>query len=711
MTETELLRILKEEETQASSFHNSELAADQAGALDRYHARPYGDEVAGRSQVVTHDLEDAINWIMPDLMRMFMGADQIVSLEGTNAEDEESGRTDEAADYLDFIFRNDNDGDEVIHDFAFDGLLQRMGVVSVAWKDPEPKAPKELQGVSPEQLVKFTQDPEYEILEQEQDPQTGMFSLLVQQTPKMGRCKVEPVPPEEFAISKQARCVDSAQYHRRKREKYYSELMLMFPDMRDKMDPEGTITRQEEELSTDPRFIARHSDDALSTMNTSDAGPRKKGILLEEYIRADFDGDGVAELRCIKRVGDVICENVVVDKSQFVVWTPIRVAHRVAGRSMDDLLKDIMKIRTVIMRRALDGMAQSLTPRKAANTKLLGEEGIADLTDNDIGGVVRVDGDVREAIMDLTTPDTSGSALAVMEYMDQRSEEASGVNRQSQGMDPQAMNKTATGIDLLQAAGKVRTELIARWLAKGLERVFKRMLELVIAHQDGPRQVKIKGKFIEIDPRNWSDEMGVRVHVAMAAASRSSQVANLMMIAQKQEQILQLAGPANPMVPLPKYRHTLAKAVEAMGFKDSSQFFAEIPDEWQPPQEGEKQDPKMVEVQAKIAADQAKMQADQQMKAQEFEHKKQMAELDAQTQTQIAAQKIANEREIAILRMQAESEQAAQRTAAEMHLARWKAEQEMMLARENNVMAAANRTHEIKTKAVSNGVRMGGKIG
>lgn len=708
MTDEELLSLLKTEEANASSFYNSELADDQAKALDHYHAKPYGDEVKGRSSVVSHDVEDAINWIMPDLMRVFMGADQILSLDGATEEDEQLGRTQQAADYMEHIFRRDNDGETVLHDFAFDGLLQRIGFMSIAWEDPKPKAPKLLEGVSPENLVKYTTDAEYEILEQEEDPETGLFRLKVRHKPRMGRVCIEGVPSEEMAWSKAARSLETARYHRRKRQKPMSELRSMFPALKD-YDEDGA-SKQDDDPETDARFIARFSDE---NSNTTDANSKQKmGTLYEEFVRCDFDGDGFEELRSVKRVGNVICENVMVDASDFVDWTPIRVAHKMAGRSLDDVLKDIQKIKTVLTRRLLDGLAQSLTPRKAVNTMMVEEEGVGDLLDNDIGGVVRVNGDWRAAIGELTTPDTSASALQAIEHMDGRAEEASGVTRHSQGLDPQALNKTASGIDLLQAAAKSRTELVARWLAKGLERVFARILHLVCAHQDAPRQVKIKGQWVDIDPRGWSDEMGVTVHVAMAAASRAAQVSNLSVVATKQEAILQTAGPSNPIVTLVQYRNTLAKMVEAMGFKDAGQFFAEIPEGYQPPEPQQQQDPKILAVQAQIEAAKLKAQADQQAREAELVQKRELAAMEGQQAHELAMQKMANEFELAQIKLRAEQQAAADRTAAEMALARWKAEQEVELAREQGArrdMMQLNGSGQRET--LGHPVRMGGKVG
>ena len=165
MSDDELIAILRAEETDATSYYTSELATDQADAMDRYFAAPYGNEIENRSQVRTHDIEDTINWILPDLMRVFK-AGEMVSCTPNAADDEDN--VDDAADYLEHVFFVDNPGAAIIHDFAFDGLLQRLGVISVMWEDPKPRIPQILEGVTVEQLMKLDADPEYEILEQEQ---------------------------------------------------------------------------------------------------------------------------------------------------------------------------------------------------------------------------------------------------------------------------------------------------------------------------------------------------------------------------------------------------------------------------------------------------------------------------------------------------------------------------------------------------------------
>lgn len=645
MTETQLLTLLKEQETDAASFYSSQLAHVQAEAMKRFHAEPYGDEIEGRSRVVTHDVEDTINWIMPKLMRTFMQADELIILDDPSTDNTQA--TICAAEYLKHVVFKDNDGEVIIHDYAFDALLQRIGVVRVTWEDPQPKPARLLEGVSAEVLAKYMSDPEYEILEQEQeegdtqpDPMTGQvplpsFSLKVQHTPAMGRVVIENIPPEEFAFSRRARSARTADYQRWKREVFLADLNRMYPG---KLD---TLTNDERsDVSSDGRLAARFPDEATDDdHNSSNSAGRRKVWLIEEELRVDYDADGITELRHVKRVGDVILENEEVERSEFHVWTPIRVAHRMAGRSLTDTLVDLAKIRTRILRNTLDSMSQSLVPRPVVNKQMADEETIAAILDADIGSPIMVNGNAGEALQWQVTPDVSGTGLQIMEYLDQKAEVATGVTRHAQGLRAEAITDTKGGIEALQSAANDRIELIARWLGKGLQEIFESVMHLLSSHQDGPRIIKIKGKPLPIDPRTWSDQMAVTISVGMTIENRQTQLANLGMIASAQKEFLMQAGPGNPVVGFPEIRHTLALMAERLGFRSADKFFKEIPEGWQPPPPGP--DPKVVEAQGRLQIEQAKTQATMQAKGQELQMRAQEGQVQADLERWRAEQEMA----------------------------------------------------------------------
>lgn len=738
MDDKQLLRILKEEEADAASYYDSEIAQIQSDAMDRYHGKKYGDEVDDRSQVVTRDIADTIHWTMPHLMRVFLESDELITCEDDALDDDQALR--QSADYLKHVFFKDNVGDTVIHDFCFDALLQRIGITRVGWKDPEPGPAKVVEGVTEEQLAKYVQDAEYEILEQEEEIKAiegqsyRCFTLKIRRTPKVGRAVVEVVPPEEFRVSRRAKSLPDSDYHGWKSQVFLAEVVAEFPDKRSELDPSGKLHSAKDDTgvdtSTDTRADSRFPDEPTTTKDGDRSSwnslGRRKVWQHVEYIRADQDGDGVVELRRIRRVGDCILENDAVEESEFTAWSPIRVSHRLIGQSLADTLIDLQKIRTVLTRAALDGFARSLQPRTVVNERMMTTATLDQILDHEIGGVITVSGSVADAFREVVSPDVSTPALQAIEYFDRRSEEASGVNRHAQGIAPDAITKTASGIDMLQTAANSRIELVARWMGIGLQEVFAKLLRLLMRHQDGPRMVKLSGKRVEIDPRRWSDEMSVMVHVGMAAESREKKLFNLNLISQKQEQIIAQAGPSNPLVSPMEYRQTLVQMVEAMGFKNGSRFFKEIPPDWQPPPPGP--DPKMAEVQGKQQLAQAEMQQKSQLQQAELQQrsqlqsaelqgKQQLAQMEAQIRAQGAAQKAEIDKEIAGIKLQSEQMINGARLEMERELALMRMEQEKQIAlikmqQEREISLEAIKSKG-KTEAPSDGgdgYRSGGRL-
>jgi hypothetical protein len=287
--------------------------------------------------------------------------------------------------------------------------------------------------------------------------------------------------------------------------------------------------------------------------------------------------------------------------------------------------------------------------------------------------------------------------------MDQRGEEATGVTRHAQGLAPEAITDTKGGIEALQGAANERIELVARWLAKGLQGVFESILHQVCAHQDGPRIVKIKGKPMPIDPRLWSDEMAVEVSTGMATENRQTRLMNLNMIAQKQEAIIASYGPANPICGVPEYRTTVSMLTESMGFKSPERFFKEVPEDYQPPEPGP--DPKAADMEAKQKLSEMQAQHKAQMQEREFDHKQRMAEANFQSQEQLAGLKIQSEERMAQIRIQAEQRIAMMELQFEQRLSVWEAKQNAENAR---LSAHAKMT---SVKANGSSVRPGGEIG
>jgi hypothetical protein len=209
-------------------------------------------------------------------------------------------------------------------------------------------------------------------------------------------------------------------------------------------------------------------------------------------------------------------------------------------------------------------------------------------------------------------------------------------------------------------AAQGKLELIARLFAEtGVKSLFKGILHLLCKYQDQPRLIRMRGKFVPMDPREWSNQYDVTISVGLGTGTKQEQMAMLQMVLAKQEQILQGYGPANPLVSVGQYRATLGRFIEAAGFKDSTEFFKEITPEIdqqlaQPPQQQQSNpalDAMMAQAQAQIQIEQQKAMAaieTQRLKAQadiQLAREKAAAELqlkqqEFQVEAQLKAAKI-----------------------------------------------------------------------
>lgn len=747
MSDTELVRILTAEEADSSSYYASELAQVQAVSMDAFLGKITNDELLpNRSSVVTQDVRDTINWMMPHLRRTFAPGAELISIDDDMRDDNDPALAD-AKDYLGYVVFKDNRGTHLVHDFIFDGLVQRIGIGRAWWEDAEEKPVQRLKGVTPEQLIRYVNDPDYEIVAQEMhlpgaeyedddgpahdaheaqeteyeeavedasEEATALvpvppeklgeitFTLDVKFRPKCGRVRMAVVPPEEFRVNRRARSLDEADYHGWKHEVFLQDVLTEFPEKAMELDPDFATsgTKNDQSLiDADMRVLARFPDELNTGQHFSRTDDsRRKLWQMIEYIRVDADGDGIVELRRVRRIGDVILENDRVEESEFTAWTPVRVSHRLIGLSEADLVMDIQKIRTALMRRAMDGLTRTLAPRTFYDKQAAGDDPdfVDRLLDHDVGDAIGVNGNPNDKILIQQTPDVSTIAFNAIEYMDRRSEEASGVNRHAMGIQPQAITDTAKGIENLQTAANSRIEEIARWIGDGLEIWWGKALRLLIAHQDALRLVKINGRKLNVDPRTWTDEMTVSVHVGMAAESREKRLVYLNMILQDQVAVVEKMGFQQPLVTIEHIAATLREKAQAMGYKDVNRFFGEIPKGWQPPQQD---DPRTAEIQGKQKLAQAemqqkaqiegqKMQAQLQLQQAELQGKQKLAVHDMQVQQAVAAAKAdterqaamikaETERQIAQMRIESEARISAERLAAEMDLARWKAELEV----------------------------------
>mgnify|MGYP006868015776 CR=1 FL=1 len=600
-------------------------------------------EIDGRSRVVSKDLMDTVEWAMPALMDTFASADDIVRFEPDSPEDEQACM--DATNYIGFlIHRKNEDGFTTIHDAVKSSLIARTGWGKCYVEEAQDYRQERYSGLTQQEVQILEGDPEIEIVEQYETgmvpapvpPQPGqppqlvpLFDVVCRRAENVTQFRNEGVPPEEIRVSKETRVLSDCHFIEHRREVTLSYLR-----------EQGYEESQIAQLASDQ--MSRYSDNEAARMDYDDTDPlrnepidesQRKVWLSESYLRVDFDGDGKTEYRRVVKVLSVIFENDVVDDHPFWLMSPILMPYKIQGLSMYDLVEDLQQIKTSLTREVLNNAYLANNPMKEVV-----ENGIIDMDElltPRVGGIVRVKaaGTIRE----IMTPSIAAQGLELMNRFDEIRDTRTGVTEMNSAMNTESLSQTnvgSQGVQALMNAGVQRIRLIARVLAEtGFKRMYYLMLKNVTQHQDKSQQVKINGRWLTIDPREWKNRYNMTVSVGVGTFGRQQQVQNMQMVMGMQQQLLQLG-----MVQPQNVFNAAKRLVEAMGYRDADQFIT-LPQSGQ--QQGQQKDPV---AQAAEAQAQALIQAEQ-VKAQASLQK---AQMDNQTRLVVEREKIQSTERVAM---------------------------------------------------------------
>ena len=594
VSELELKNIISQEINNSMGYMGGNLSAQRKKSLEYYMGEPLGTEIDGRSQVVSTDVADTIETILPNLLKIFTASDQTVKCEPVKAEDVELA--EQATNYINYIFNKDNNGFSILYTWFKDALIEKNGIVKVYWDESEKVEQETYQNLNDQEYKILIDNDDVEVVKEEsfvdekakeqleeikvlaeaqgQDignvPTPKLHNCNIKRTTSSGKVKIENIPPEEFLIERNAKTIEEANFVAHRVLKTRSDLIQMGFDREvvENLATQNTVLLNEERLT-------RFSDIDESPLNDSTDESTEDIEIYECYVKIDMDGDGIAELRKVIVAGsngNTVLENMPCDFIPFCSLTPIPMPHRFYGRSVSELVEDVQLVKSTVMRQLLDNMYLTNNNRVAV---MDGMVNLDDLLTNRPGGVVRTKQPPSQVMMPMQNQTISQQAFPLLEYLDTVRETRTGVTRYSQGLDADSLNKTATGVNTLMSQSQMRMELIARVFAEtGIKDLFRRIFELTVKYQNKERIVELNNKFVAVSPTEWKNRYNISITVGLGAGSKDQQIVMLNNILQKQLQAFQLQGNKEyPMVNLKNIYNSLAKIIEEAGLKNVENYF------------------------------------------------------------------------------------------------------------------------------------------
>jgi len=576
----ELERLVAAEITDAAGFIDHEVGAERALASRYYRGELFGDEEDGRSKVVSRDVADVVGAILPSLLRVFFGPEKVVEFAPHGAED--VAGAEQATDYVNYIVERDNPGFEVLHAAFKDALIRKVGIVKWWWDDSATVTSFDYTGLDELALesviAELSADGTVEVSDLRVE-EAGIAATL-KVTRRADQARFEAVPPEEFLIDRRARSIEDATIVAHRRMISVSDLVAM-GYAREVVEP---FAKGGDEMAYNAEVLARGVSGAGWPSGASDDPAGALALYVEAYIKADVDGDGIAELVKVCTLGPDyrIVHHAPADERRFAAFHCDPEPHAFFGASAADRVMDIQRVKSSLLRGALDSLALSLNPRMLVRE---GRVNIDDVMNAEVGAIIRADD--PGAVTPLVTPDVSASAYAALTYMDQVKEARTGMSRAAQGLDPEALQTmTATAASAQFSQSRQQIELIARTLAEtGMKRLFRGLLRLVVQNQRRARMVRLSGAWVRVDPQSWREDMDVTCNVALGSGSLAERAQMLSLILREQKEILRTLGPSNPMVGLPEVHNALSQALGLAGFRNPDAYFRDPRQAPPPPQD------------------------------------------------------------------------------------------------------------------------------
>lgn len=655
----------------AADYIDEEVGPARALATDYYQGEPFGDEVEGRSSFVSRDVRDTVQAMLPSLLRVFFGPRNVVEFRPTSAM--AVAQAEQATDAVRHIVEVENDGFGVLYSAIKDALIRKTGILTWYYDDGFDVTTHEFTGLSEPDYMVLLDEPDVDVelrakypdpaapgmaidpatQQPVEAPPAFLHDVVVRRKAKRDRFVLAAIPPEEFLIDRRAASIDAADIVGWQRMLPEHELVSMGVPADMIEDALG-----DDELQDNEERIAR-DEDAVTELGQLE--PR--ALYAEVYVRYDYDGDGFPELRkvCLLGKDRRIVANDPADERPFEVLCPDPEPHRWIGSSIADNVMDIQRIKSYLIRGVLDSLAQSIHPRLGVVDSMVN---IDDVLNNENGAIIRM----RQPgmVQPFEVPFVGQQALGVLGYMDEVRENRTGISKAAAGLDPGALqSSTRAAVAATISASQQQIEMVARILASSLKRVFRGIYRLMKRHQQRGRMLRLRGKWVEVDPRLWPAEMDTVVNVALGDGDEEKRFQFLSLVAQKQEQLLTMLGPSNPLVTLRQYRNTLGRLIELGGYRNVAEFFSEIPEDMpQQPAQPPAPDPQMAAVELQREIEGAKLRLQEQVERAKDDRERDKADRDFWLKARELELKYGAQLDVAEINAQVQRDRAAAQQAA-----------------------------------------------
>ncbi len=543
----------------------------------------------GCSKAVSTDVPDAVEWVLPAILKPLVESPDAIRFDPVNPEDEEQAALE--SDYVHHVLMKQCNGFETLYTAVKDALLLKNSVVSVHWSEGTKSQPEEYKGLTQEEvdlLLTPTDDSEVRLVEQTGPYQstvvnqtTGepvllqVFDVEIRRFWTKGYPEVENCVPERFRVEYTHDRVnlETARSCSYSLTKSRGQLVALGydPDIVRDLPVAGREVF-DNEVRWEREDVEREYNQ-LNSGTKENQDPSQDEIDVHRvFMCADADGDGHEELLLVVlagRDGETKLDHYEVPCNPFCAGTPFIQGHKFYGLSLFDKLRSLADQKTAVLRAWQDNLWFQNNPELKV---LRGQATLEDVLIRRPGGMKRMD--TIGAVEPMITPQITQQSMALLEYYDKQRGERVGVDPDAQSvssmMPEESMNHA---MERLFSAKEAVIDLIIRTFAETqVKQIVLKLRGEILRHMNHSQVVKLRNKWVTVDPSEWVTRDDTTVKIGLGTGDRMKKTQGLMTVLADQTQLMQ-QGMLGTLVTPERMLYTRAELIRVQGLGDPDDYY------------------------------------------------------------------------------------------------------------------------------------------
>ena len=586
-------------QSSSSFLDTSELSDERQKSTYEYAMIPKGHlKPQGVSRIVSSDTVEAIEGYTAVLSELLFDNNKLAKFKAYDRTPLALHKATAASELLNHCLFSKNRGWSVLNTWLKSALMWKLSAVTWTYASEEKISFEEYETIDSTALDVLLSDPEITTTgDIYLDEQTGNYlDVRLKRTKVTNKVVVSAVPPETLRVGRGATGIHDASFVGFEEEMTRSEIRERWPEAAEGVDWSAVESgiHYATQLNTDSlaRKQAIGTTLLLGSGDDNQLEATESAVVLRCWVYVDRDGDGIAELKYIVRVGDTILEEEDADHIQVATFTPFEIPFELEGLSMSDMVRPSTLASTAILRGFVENTYLTNYAPKIADPNVVDFSALQNMKPKQI---IASNGNPQGAVASLPPEQISTGTVPLLQFLQGHKEQATGLSKAAQGLNDAlyVSGNSEAKVSQVQSAAQLRIQFIARrFMETGgrelLEGIYLTMQKEMRGGSVGAYTGNARYLNVLIDDLPGIEFMSVEADVG--DASNQTKIQKLNMIGQQILPALRDAGAG--AVVAPTAASTIAvQAFEALGL-DPLDYLIDINTEEfrQKAEEGQKSD-------------------------------------------------------------------------------------------------------------------------